>query len=143
MASKRKEVVSSSDGASRKKAAPKTPDIKFKSAEQRNRYKSLVSKPLHACRYPDNYDMGRLGIRDNVIRLLDRLGWVDMLRPMRGFKNFTYEFLSSIDFKKDRLDLDNPNYRVSFRLMNIDYEMSLEHFCNEMGFANAGFIHDS
>ncbi len=66
-----------------------------------------------------------------------------MLRPIRGFENFTYEFLSSIDFKKDRLDLDNPNHRVSFRLMNIDYEMSLEHFCNEMGFANAGFIHDS
>jgi len=78
-----------------------------------------------------------------VIRLLNRLGWVDMLRPIRGFENFTYEFLSSIDFKKDRLDLDNPNHRVSFRLMNIDYEMSLEHFCNEMGFANAGFIHDS
>jgi len=27
--------------------------------------------------------------------------------------------------------------------MNIDYEMSLENFCNEMGFANEGFIHDS
>jgi len=27
--------------------------------------------------------------------------------------------------------------------MNIDYKMSLENFCNEMGFANAGFIHDS
>ena len=35
------------------------------------------------------------------------------------------------------------NHRVSFRLMNIDYEMSLEHFCLEMDFANAGFIHDS
>jgi len=143
MASKRKEVASSSDGASRKKAAPTNHDFNFKNIEQRNRYKYLVSKPLHACRYPDNYDMGRLGIKDNVIKLLDRLGWVDMLRPRRGFENFTYEFLSSIDFKKDRLDLDNPNHRVSFRLMNIDYEMSLEHFCNEMGFTNAGFIPDS
>ena len=32
---------------------------------------------------------------------------------------------------------------VSFRLLNIDFEMSLENFCLEMGFANAGFIHDS
>jgi len=38
------------------------------------RNKSLLYKPLHLCRYPDNYDMDKLGIRDNVIRLLDRLG---------------------------------------------------------------------
>jgi len=41
------------------------------------------------------------------------------------------------------MNFDNPDHRVSFRLMNIDYEMSLENFCNEMGFATAGFIHDS
>ena len=134
MASKRKEVSSSSDGASRNKSAPKNHDINFKNVEQRNQYKSLISQPLHASRYPDNYDVGRLGIRDNVIRMLDRLRWVEMLRPMKGFENITYEFLSSIAFKKDRLNFDNPDHRVSFRLMNIDYEM---------GFANAGFIHDS
>jgi len=78
MAPKRqgKEIASSSDGGSRKQAAPKNHDINFKNVEQRNRYKSLISKPLYASRYPDNYDMDKLGIRDNVIRLLDRLGWV-------------------------------------------------------------------
>jgi hypothetical protein len=84
-----------------------------------------------------------LGIRDNVYKLLGNLGWIDMLRPMRGYENFTYEFLSSIVFTKDRLNFDNPDHRVSFRLLNIDYEMSLQHFCDKMGFANAGFIHDS
>jgi len=78
-----------------------------------------------------------------VFKLLGNLGWIEMLRPMRGFENFTYEFLSSIAFMKDRLNFDNPNHRVSFRLMNIEYEMPLEHFCLEMDFANAGFIHDS
>jgi len=52
---------------------------------------------------------------------------------MKGFENFTYEFLSSIAFTKDKMNFDNPDHRVSFRLMNIDYEMSLEIFCNEMG----------
>jgi hypothetical protein len=42
-----------------------------------------------------------------------------MLEPMRDYENFTYEFLSSIVFTKDRLNYDNPNHRVSFRLMNI------------------------
>jgi len=78
-----------------------------------------------------------------VIRLLDRLGWVKLLRPMKGFQKLTYEFLSYIAFTKDRMNFDNPDHRVSFRLMNIDYEMSVENFFNEMGFANADFIHDS
>jgi hypothetical protein len=87
--------------------------------------------------------MNVLEIRDNVFELLNRLGWGEMFRPMRGYENFTYEFLSSIQFKKDKLNFDDPDHRVSFQLLNIDYEMSFENFCNEMGFANAGFIHDS
>jgi len=66
-----------------------------------------------------------------------------MLRPMRGFKNFTYEFFSSISFTKDRSRSENPDHRVSIRLLNIDYEMFLEKLCTEMGFINAGYIHDS
>jgi len=139
----RKDIASSSDGGTRKQAAPKNHGITFSTPKQQSRYKSLLSKPLHPCRYPDNYDMIRLGIRYNVYMLLNRLGWVELLRPMKGYENFTYEFLSSIVFTKDRMNFDNSDHRVYFRLMNIDYEMSLEHFCNEMGFANAGFIHDS
>jgi len=138
-----KEIASSSAGENKKQAAPKNHGITFSTSEQRSRYISLLSKPLHLCRYPDNYDMIRLEIRDNVYMLLIRLGWVELLRPMRGYKNFTYEFLSSIVFTKDRKNFDNPDHRVYFRLMNIDYEMSLEKYCNEMGFTNAGFIHES
>jgi len=130
MAPKRtgKETRSSSGGpSSKRQASTKNHGIQFKDNKQRDRYKTLISKPLHPCRYPDSYSLNVLGIRDNVFRLLGNLGW--MLRPMRGFENFTYEFLSSIAFTKDRLNFDNPNHRVSFRLMNIDYEMSLENFC--------------
>jgi len=138
------ETGSSFGGPSSKRQAPaKNHGIHFKDNKQRDRYKTLISKPLHPCRYPDSYSLNVLGIRDNVFKLLGNLGWIAMLRPMRGFENFTYEFLSSIAFTKDRMNFDNPNHRVSFRLMNVDYEMSLEHFCLEMDFANAGFIHDS
>jgi len=66
-----------------------------------------------------------------------------MLRPMRGFENFTYVFLSSLSFTKDRSKTDNPNQRVFFRLLNVDFEMSLEKNFLDMGLANAGYIHDS
>jgi len=108
-----------------------------------SRYKSLISRPISACRYPDVNAMDKLGIKDHAIRLLKNLGLVEMLKPMRGFENFTFEFLRSISFTKDRSKTDNPNHRVSFHLLNIDYEMSLEAFCSELTLANAGNIHDS
>jgi len=141
MASRRKgkEPASSSGGPPPKRQAPtKNHGIQFKDNKQRDRYKTLISKPLHPCQYPDSYSLNVLGLRDNVFKLLGNLGWNEMLRPMRGYENFTYEFLSSIVFTKDRMNFENPNHRVSFRLMNMDYEMSLEHFCLEMDFANAG-----
>ena len=61
-----------------------------------------------------------------MLRLLGNLGLVEMLKPMRGFENFTYEFLSSISFTKDKSKTDNPKHRVAFRLLNVDYEMPLE-----------------
>jgi hypothetical protein len=131
MASRRsgKEPASSSGGPPQKKRAPaKNHGIVFKDDNQKARYKDLISKPLHPCRYPDSHTLNVLEIRDNVFELLNRLGWGEMLRPMRGYENFTYEFLSSIQFKKDKFNFDDPNHRVSFRLLNIDYEMSLENF---------------
>jgi len=133
----------SSSGHTTKKTPIRNHVIEFKDAEQRNRYKVLISKPMTACRYPDDTTLENLGIKDSVFKLLNRLGLVDLMWPMRGFENFTYEFLSSISFTKDRSRLENPDHRVSFRLLNIDYEMSLEIFCNETGFTNAGYIHDS
>ena len=74
------EVSSSNDGASRNQATPRNHEIKINTPEQRCRYKSLLSEPLHPCRYLDSHTMNLLEIRDNVVRLLNKLGWVEMLR---------------------------------------------------------------
>jgi hypothetical protein len=37
--------------------------IHFKDDKQRSRYKSLISKPIYACRYSDANAMDRLGKR--------------------------------------------------------------------------------
>ena len=122
MASRRsgKEPARSQGGPpSKKQAQVKNHGIKFKDNSQRDRYKILIFKPLHPSRYPDSHTLNMLELRNDVYRLIGRLGWTDMLEPMRDYENFTYEFLSSIVFTKDRLNYDNPNHRVSFRLMNI------------------------
>jgi len=140
---KSKEIEASGSGASKKQSTVRNHGIKFKDPEQRNRYKSLISRPIYSCRYPDVNAIDRLGIEEHVIRLLNNLGLVKMSKPTRGFENFTYEFLSSISFTRDRSNTDNPDHRVAFQLLNFDYEMSLNAFCSELGLANAGYIHDS
>jgi len=71
--------------------------------------------------------MDRLGREDHVIRLLNNLGLVEMYGGLKTSP------MSSIFFAKDRSKTDNPNHRVSFHLLNIDYEISLEAFCSELG----------
>jgi len=124
MASKRKgkEIEGSGNGVGRKRTAVRNHGISFKDDEQRDRFKSLISRPITACRYPDVNTMDKLGIKNYVHRLLGNLGLIEMLKPMWGFENFTYQFLSSLSFTKDKLKTDNPNQRVSFRLLNVDYE---------------------
>jgi hypothetical protein len=83
MASRRsgKEPASFSGGPpSKRRAQEKNHGIKFKGNKQRDRYKILISKPLHPSRYPDSHSLNMLGIRDDVYRLLGNLGWTDMLR---------------------------------------------------------------
>jgi len=78
-----KEPASSSGGPPPKRQAPeKNHGIKFKDTKQRDKYKVLVFKPIHPCRYPDSHSLNILGIRDNVYKLLGNLGWIDMLRPI-------------------------------------------------------------
>jgi len=71
---KGKEVEGSRRGAGKRQAAVYNHRIEFKDADQRNRYKTLVSKIISACRYLDSGAMNTLGIRDNVVRLLNNLG---------------------------------------------------------------------
>jgi hypothetical protein len=76
MASKRKgkEVEGSGSGTGKRQVAVQNQHIEFKDADQRNRYKTLVSKTISSCRYTDSGAMNTLGIRDNVVRLLNNLG---------------------------------------------------------------------
>jgi len=114
MTSKRKgkEIEISGSDAGRKKTTVRNHGIEFKDVKQRDRYKSLLSRPITACRYPDVNAMDRLGIENYVLKLLGNLGLVEMLKPMRGFENFTYEFLSALSITKDRSKMNNPDHRV-------------------------------
>jgi len=88
MTSKRKgkEIAGSPDGVRKKKVVVWFHGIEFKNADQRKRYNILICKSISASRYPDVNTMIKLGIRDSVVRLLDTLGWTEMLRLMGGMQ---------------------------------------------------------
>jgi len=73
MTSKRKskEIEDSGSGASSKQSTVQNHGIEFKDPEQRNMYKSLISKTISPCRYPGVNAMDRLRIDEYVIRLLN------------------------------------------------------------------------
>ena len=86
-------IESCGSGAGKKKATTKNHGIHFKDDKQKSRYKSLIFKPIIACRYPDANAMNRLGIEEHVIRLLNNLGSVEMLNPIRGFEKLHLQVL--------------------------------------------------
>jgi len=73
MASKRKskEIEGSGSGASSKQSTVQNHGVEFKDPEQKNRYKSIISRTISPWMYPDVYAMDRLGIDEHVIRLLN------------------------------------------------------------------------
>jgi hypothetical protein len=58
-----KKIVGSDDDAGRKKSTLCNHGIHFQDDKQRSRYKSLISKLIYACRYPDVNVMDKLGKR--------------------------------------------------------------------------------
>jgi hypothetical protein len=74
MESKRKgkEIEASGRGASKKQSTTRNHGIQLKDPEQRNRYKSLISRTISPYRYPDINAMDRLKIDEHVIRPLNK-----------------------------------------------------------------------
>ena len=67
---KGKEIEGSGNSAGKKQSTVRNHGIHFKDDKQRSKYKSLISRTISPCRYPDVNDMDRLGIEEHVIRLL-------------------------------------------------------------------------
>jgi hypothetical protein len=143
MTGKRKgKEIDTTGGAGGRKKPSKYHGINLKGSDQKDRYNLLISKPIHTCKYADDHTMISLGIRENVVRLFETIGWSDLMRPRWGYENFTYEFLSSLVFSKDKTKKNIPEHTVAFRLLGQDYNMSLEKFNEDMGFPSEGYIHE-
>ena len=46
-------------------------------------------------------------------------------------------FLSSLCFSEDTSSVIGPNHTLSFRLLNEDFEMSFDEFCERLGFTKS------
>lgn len=144
---KGKEVATdagSGDGKE-KKGKPYALGIILKKAEERERFDILAGRGLLMSRYPDKTTLDDLGMRENVRDLVGNIGWGKFIGHSYSTKVYlTLEFLSTLCFRKDKDNVDDPQHNnVSFSLDNREFSMSLTEFCERMGFASTGLIHDS
>lgn len=144
---KASDVAGTSTGKRLKKVGASSSNphgIVFKDGTQGQKYELLGNRKMVPTRYPHILTLQLLGIDDNVNQLLANLGWLDFLEIARcTYEGITLEFLSSLCFFEDRSDSGIPNRKLSFRLFNVDFNLSLTEFCELLGFKNEGFIHDS
>lgn len=95
-------------------------------------------------RYPDYFSFSTLGLENNERMLFNNVGWTEFMEvACCTYEGLTLEFLSSLNFYDDKINVLNPNHTLSFRLLNVDFELTLSNFCELLGFENVGAIHDS
>lgn len=97
-------------------------DIVFRGRGQRRHFEALAQREMELTIYPNGLTMTKLGIRDNVMFLLNQIGW-DNFTVRRRFSSYfrlTLEFLSSLIY------LPNHGFGlnrglITFRMFGIEY----------------------
>jgi len=96
--------------------------------EQKSRYEVLVTRNTSEQKYFHADSLRSLGLLDDLLTLLGRLGWTDYINmKYTSYDRVMVEFLSSL-----AVDLDgrynDQEVVIYFRMFNIDHRMSLRMF---------------
>jgi hypothetical protein len=142
MASKRKATdVGGSSNGKKKKGSANELGIILSNKSERTRFNKLAHREILPNRYLDPDALNALGIEADVRTLINNIGWNEFVGETHyTYETITREFLSTLSFDQDRDNVTDPKHKVSFSLVNVEFSMSLNEFCDKMGFAGAGLI---
>ena len=100
--------------------------IAFRERAQMRHFEALAARDMSLTFYPDGPTMTTLKIRDNVIFLLNQIGWdtSPLRRRFSSYHRLTLEFLSSLDFLPNHGLGFNRGLTI-FRMFGIEYQYTI------------------
>lgn len=116
-----------------------TPSLSF-SGDALERYNSISSLKVLPFRYFDEHVMEKLGIRDEIEKILTTSGWpswLDMDEPT--CPDLVYEFFATVKCDVEVVNTLSLTSRLTFRMMGLWFSVRLEEICDWFGWQyNAG-----
>ncbi|KDP42289.1 hypothetical protein JCGZ_01613 [Jatropha curcas] len=114
--------------------SPPLPPFETTSPEQLDKYHKLSSRPILPNKFIDEDALSMVGLKDNVIEPLRRVGWGDFIAMKDPvYAPLTLEFLSSYS-SLIRFPIGCVRNFVQFRLLGRDFELSIDELSHIFGF---------
>jgi len=99
--------------------------LQFVNNDQKSRHEVLVTRNTSEQKYFHADSLRSLGLLDDLLTLLGRLGWTDYINMQyTSYDRLMFEFLSSFVVNWDGR-YNGQEVAIYFRMFNIDHRMSL------------------
>ena len=116
--------------------------IEFDDQLQLNRFNLLKNREIKSTKWACPHILNPLGLRHDFNTLCNNVGLLHFVfQEVATYRRLTLEFLSTLKHTVGRYhtpEEDQPGVdRISFHLMNREYELTLDEWCHYFGFNNS------
>lgn len=110
-------------------------EVIFRSENQRRRFDMLAKREMTLSKYPDGLTLTTLGLRDNVMYLLNQVGWDSFAVRKRysQYHRLTLEFLSSLYYDPN-MGIGFDRGLATFRIFGTKYYFTHREMAELLGF---------
>ncbi|KAK1644314.1 hypothetical protein QYE76_062119 [Lolium multiflorum] len=121
---------------------PASLGIEFEDRHHLNRFNLLKDREIKSRKWACPHILNKLGLRNDFSTLCNNVGLLDFcLEEATTYRRLTLEFLSTLKHTVNHYYNTEENQprvdRISFRLMNHKYDLTLDEWCNHFGFENS------
>ncbi|KAK1631292.1 hypothetical protein QYE76_005607 [Lolium multiflorum] len=116
--------------------------IEFEDRHHLNRFNRIKDHEIKSTKWACSHIMNQLDLRNDFNTLCNNVGLLDFsFQEAATYCRLTLEFLSTLKHTLNRYYNSEENIRgvdrISFRLMNREYNLTLNEWCNLFGFENS------
>ena len=115
--------------------------IEFTENFNTNRFRRLKNREIQSTKWACPTILNQLGMTDDFNLLCNRVGLLTFVfQDQPTYRRLTLEFLSTLkhtvgNFYRNEQEFEGSD-KITFRLMNKDYNIMLTEWCNYFGFVN-------